>query len=68
MRGPVLLICPILSQSGNFLNKSNFNLLIDKDLPLHIKENIPNASKEFINWFVGFADAEGCFTIFSNKS
>ena len=64
MRDPFLLILPL----DRFLNKSKINLLIDKDLPEYIKENIPNASKEFLNWFVGFVDAEGCFTIFSNRS
>ena len=31
------------------------------------KKNLPNVSKQFLQWFSGFVDAEGCFTIHPNS-
>lgn len=61
MSGPVLTVIPLISK---FLNKSKLNLVENgKDLSPTLKKTIPNASKEFINWLVGFTDAEGSFSI-----
>ena len=38
-----------------------------KDLSNNLKQIIPKASRDFIEWFVGFTDAEGCFLITSLK-
>lgn len=38
-----------------------------KCLPIHLKKNMPNANRQFIQWLVGFTDAEGFFYIYSNK-
>ena len=39
-----------------------------KDLPDHLKKKMPKATSQFIEWLVGFTDAEGCFYIYSNKN
>jgi len=53
-----------------FINKSNFKLLNNnpKDLPSHLKKSIPNATRQFIEWLVGFTDAEGSFSIYVKNS
>ena len=43
---------------NNLLLKSSIN---NQDYPL--KNQLPPTQKEFIEWFVGFTDAEGCFSI-----
>ena len=60
----------IKSELGKFLNDFKLNSPNNnsKDLPLHIKKNIPNASRQFIEWLVGFTDSEGSFSINFNKS
>lgn len=61
MSVPVLSPVPSVYK---FLNKPCFNLAEGgKDLPPHLKKNIPNASKDFLNWLAGFTDAEGLFLI-----
>ena len=54
------------------IKKSEFNMLNNDPnnlpLPLHLKKVIPNASRQFIEWFVGFTDAEGCFYIQPNNT
>lgn len=67
MRGPCLLITPIIA---NFFKKTNINLPNNsyEDLPPAPIKSVPNASSEFINWFVGFVDAEGHFSINPNSS
>lgn len=61
MSGPVLLAIPNMSK---FLNRSHLKLAEDgRDLSPKLKEIIPNASKDFINWLVGFTDGEGSFSI-----
>ena len=39
-----------------------------KDLSNNLKQIIPKASRDFIEWFVWFTDAEGCFLITSLKN
>ena len=39
-----------------------------KDLPVQLKKNMPKATRQFIEWLVGFTDAEGCFHIYFNKA
>jgi hypothetical protein len=55
-----------------YIKKSEFNMLNydpnNSSLPLQLKKVIPNASRQFIEWFVGFTDAEGCFYIQPNKT
>lgn len=39
-----------------------------EDLPSHLKKVMPNASKQFLEWWVGFTDAEGSFAISSQQN
>lgn len=39
-----------------------------KELSKNLKQIVPKASRQFIEWFVGFTDAEGCFYISSLKN
>jgi hypothetical protein len=68
MRGPIILFVPAVIT--NFLKKPKLINLSDnaKDLPPHLINLLPNASKEFIHWFIGFVDAEGCFCIHSIRT
>ena len=68
MREPIILTTPAIIT--NFLNKSKLSNIPDnaKDLPRHIIKLLPNASKEFIHWFIGFVDGEGCFSIHPNST
>lgn len=66
MSGSVLLHQPFIYK---FLNKPNINLVEEsKDLSSHLKINIANASKDFLNWLAGFTDAEGFFYISQGTS
>ena len=38
------------------------------NLPLHLQKIVPKASKEFLQWFVGFADAESTFSIVPSQN
>jgi len=61
MSGPGLPLIPCMHK---LLNTSNLNFTDNtKDLSPRLKKIIPNASKDFINWLVGFTDAEGFFYI-----
>lgn len=55
---------------SKFIKNYNLNLLNNnpKNLPIHIKKNMPNVTIEFIQWLAGFTDAEGSFIIYSNKN
>jgi hypothetical protein len=55
----------------NFLNNTKLINLSEnsaKSLPTHNIKSLPDATKQFLQWFVGFVDAEGCFAIHPNKS
>jgi len=69
MRESILSILPGLI-TNNFLKNNKLINFSDnaKDLPPHIINLVPNASKEFLHWFVGFVDAEGCFSISQNRT
>lgn len=58
------------SEVSKFISNLNFKLPDNnpKDLPIHLKKNMPSATREFIQWLVGFTDAEGSFYIYNNKS
>ena len=51
------------SEVRKFIKKLKFNLLNNnsENLPPYLKKVIPHASRQFLEWFVGFTDAEGCF-------
>ncbi len=71
MRGPDYLVafCTPLQLKNNLVEKLRENFLfplsnnISTDLPVHLKKILPSASKEFLEWLVGFTDAEGSFFI-----
>jgi hypothetical protein len=42
------------------------NIYSLKSLPPHNIIGLSHISSEFLNWFVGFTDAEGCFNIAKN--
>jgi|SRR6186713_226587 len=65
MRGPDMLITPIVAK---FLSNNKLNLSDNRDKSLPPIENIPNASSQFLNWLVGFVDAEGSFILLPNYS
>lgn len=75
MRGPDYLVafCTPLQLKNNLVEKlrENFRLSlsnnISSDLPVHLKKILPSASKEFLEWLVGFTDAEGTFYIAPEK-
>jgi len=58
------------SEISKFISNLNVKLPDNntKDLPNHLKKNMPSATREFIQWLVGFTDAEGTFYIYNNKS
>lgn len=58
------------SEISQFISNLNLKLPNNnpKDLPIHLKEIMPSATKEFIQWLVGFTDAEGFFYIYNNNS
>lgn len=60
----------VKSEIEKFIKNFNLNLSNNnpKDLPFHIKKIIPNASIQFIEWLVGFTDAEGSFSIHASET
>lgn len=50
----------------------NFKLCLPNNksegIPSHLKKVMPNASKQFLEWLVGFTDAEGSFAIVSQQN
>ena len=53
------------SEVRKFIKKLKFNILNNnsEDLPPYLKKVIPHTSRQFIEWFVGFTDGEGCFLV-----
>ena len=43
----------------------NCKLPNNNPIDLSKSSKIPKDSKQFLEWFVGFTDAEGCFSIFA---
>jgi len=58
------------SEISKFISNLNLKLPENnpKDLPIHLKKDMPNATREFLQWLVGFTDAEGFFYIYNNKT
>jgi hypothetical protein len=55
----------------NFVNNSKLINLPDnsvKSLSSHNIKSLPDVPKQFLQWFVGFVDAEGCFSIYPNRN
>jgi len=69
MREPIILTTTP-AVITNFLNRSKLSNFPDSanDLPPQIIKLLPNASKKFIHWLVGFVDAEGNFSISPNRA
>lgn len=70
MSGPFSLMSTNVEKLKNKLVKKyikNLKLYIpndnSEDIPYHLKKIMPNASKQFLEWLVGFTDAEGSFSI-----
>ena len=76
MRGPETFVafCTPIQLKNNIVEKlrENFRLSlpnnIHTDLPCHLKNILPSVSKEFLEWLVGFTDAEGTFAIVHQRS
>lgn len=77
MRGPEFLVAfctPVVQLKNNLVEKLRENFLLClpnnkyTDLPPHLKIILPSANREFIEWFVGFTDAEGTFSIVTQKN
>jgi len=60
-----------LEQLKNKLVEKNINNHLStnnsKELSNSLKQTLPKASRQFIEWFVCFTNAEGCFIIIPYK-
>ena len=73
MRGPInfdfILLSKLESFKDELLKKHNDKIdslkpqNSSKDLPPYLQKIVPKATKEFLQWFVGFSDAESTFSI-----
>lgn len=77
MRGPEPLICfdstPITLKNKLVEKLQKFfklSILNNEpyDISSHLKKTLPLASKDFLQWLVGFTDAEGNFSIIPQKN
>nr|YP_008964966.1 LAGLIDADG endonuclease [Annulohypoxylon stygium]AHB33525.1 LAGLIDADG endonuclease [Annulohypoxylon stygium] len=64
---PLQLKNKAVKKLKNFFLPSRLDNKSD-DLPSHLKKIIPLASKEFLEWLVGFTDAEGNFSILPQRN